>query len=106
MPSTYFARLPNWIRHSPKEGLTNIGKHAPGARAQVLVAVSGDDLVVEVVNTASAAGPAALPSSGLGLVGMRERVTLAGGTVVAGPTDDDGYRVRAVFPLRRNGDTR
>jgi signal transduction histidine kinase len=86
--------------------LTNIGKHAPGARAQVLVAVSGDDLVVEVVNTASAAGPAALPSSGLGLVGMRERVTLAGGTVVAGPTDDDGYRVRAVFPLRRNGDTR
>jgi signal transduction histidine kinase len=84
--------------------LTNIGKHAPVARAQVLVAVSGDDLVVEVVNTASAAGPAALPSSGLGLVGMR--VTLAGGTVVAGPTDDDGYRVRAVFPLRRNGDTR
>jgi signal transduction histidine kinase len=85
-----------------QEGLTNVGKHAPGARAQVVVDVSGDDLVVEVVNTAPADAPAALPSSGLGLIGMRERVTLAGGTVVTGPTDEGGYRVRAVFPLRQD----
>lgn len=82
-----------------QEALTNIGKHAPGARADISVTAWDGELVVEVCNPAATAAPTALPSSGFGLISMRERVSLAGGTVDAGPTDD-GYRVRAVFPLR------
>ena len=98
-----------------QEALTNAGKHAPGAAVRVRVRSTGDDLVVEVVNTAvpagvsgpaRAAGAAALPSSGYGLVGMRERVTLAGGAVRTGPTETGGYQVRAVFPGESGGASR
>jgi len=83
-----------------QEALTNIGKHAPGARATVAVAVRGDELTVEVIDSGAHGRVPAheLPSSGFGLVGMRERVALAGGTVHTGPYRD-GFRVRAVFPL-------
>ncbi|GAB3582137.1 histidine kinase [Amycolatopsis endophytica] len=86
-----------------QEALTNIGKHAPGARARVAVAVRGDELAVEVADDGSGARPPAheLPSSGFGLVGMRERVGLAGGTVHTGRSGD-GFLVRAVFPLVRD----
>jgi signal transduction histidine kinase len=81
-----------------QEALTNAGKHAPGARVAVSVSMAGDELVVEVTNTRPTSPRSALPGSGYGLVGMRERVALAGGEVDTGPQDDDGYRVRATFP--------
>lgn len=85
-----------------QESLTNALKHA--APGRVTVAVERFDDRIEVrVNSAygDRDGPRA-PGSGAGLVGMRERVALIGGTFRAGPEDRDGdkvWRVAAVLPL-------
>jgi signal transduction histidine kinase len=92
-----------------QEALTNVNKHAHGSRARVTLTATGDGLAVEVANTRpEGRAPLAteLPSSGYGLVGMRERVALAGGTVRAGHTDDGGFLVHAVFPPRFDGEPR
>lgn len=78
-----------------QEALTNAAKHAPGVRVTVQVVAQGDELVVEVTNPRSAA-PAAVPGSGFGLLGMRERVSLAGGQLETGWVDGV-FRVRARF---------
>ena len=62
------------------------------------VEIGPDGLAVEVVN-ARGGGTTAVEGSGYGLIGMRERVTLAGGTLQVGRTTEDGYRVRAEFPV-------
>ena len=82
-----------------REGLTNAHKHARGAAASVMV--TGDakaGLRVEVVNCASVFTTTLLPGSGAGLLGLRERVTLLGGTLDAGPTDAGGWRLVAWLP--------
>jgi signal transduction histidine kinase len=53
---------------------------------------------VEVVNDAPAQPPLAAPGGGHGLVGMRERVSLFGGSFSAGPRPSGGFAVRAGFP--------
>nr|WP_043237384.1 histidine kinase [Streptomyces violaceusniger] len=113
-----------------QEALTNVRKHAPGARVTVRVndAEAAKDaaqqakgaaqeakgaaqeaarkaeetrgLRVEVRNgppDASAVAPG-LPGGGHGLVGLRERAQLLGGTLEAGPTEEGGFVVRADFP--------
>ncbi|HEY0638771.1 MAG TPA: histidine kinase [Pseudonocardiaceae bacterium] len=87
-----------------QEALTNVRKHASGAPATVTVGRQGSALTVEVINTAPTSGngqhsAARLPSGGHGLVGLRERASMLGGAVTAGPTVDGGYRLRASFPL-------
>ena len=66
-----------------QEGLTNVRKHAPGVTALVRVAGSpADGLSIRISNPARSPVPAntaALPSSGLGLIGLTERAMLAGG---------------------------
>ena len=83
-----------------QEALTNIGKHASGAAAQVrVIGGPGEGLGVSVRNqqpSQVAAGPA-LPGSGSGLLGLQERVTLAGGTLVHGPNGGD-FVVEAELP--------
>jgi signal transduction histidine kinase len=81
-----------------QESLTNAGKHAPHAAVDVRLAVTGDRLAVEVVNRLTPHG-SAVPGSGYGLVGMRERVELAGGDLRTGPTGDGRFRVLAGFPV-------
>ncbi|WP_406636351.1 sensor histidine kinase [Amycolatopsis sp. WGS_07] len=81
-----------------QEALTNAAKHAPGTAIDVRLSTSDDDLVVEVANPL--ADSAGLPGAGYGVIGMRERVTLTGGTLHAGPDGAGSYRVRAAFPLR------
>ncbi len=87
-----------------QEALTNIRKHAPGARARVRVRCAAG-LHVEVHNTAPGRLPArpALPGGGHGLVGLRERAHLLGGDFHAGPAPDGGFTVRAVFPVGWTG---
>ncbi|MFR9731253.1 sensor histidine kinase [Saccharopolyspora sp. MS10] len=80
-----------------QEALTNAGKHAPGSPVRTRVAAEEDCLVVEVVN-GRGGGATVVEGSGYGLIGMRERVTLAGGTLQVGRTEGGGYRVRAAFP--------
>ncbi len=83
-----------------QEALTNVHKHAPGARARVRLAHRDGELAVQVENGPSEGGAAdaGLPSGGNGLVGMRERVTALGGVFVSGPTEAGGFRVSAVLP--------
>ncbi|MFI0981382.1 sensor histidine kinase [Streptomyces sp. NPDC021093] len=86
-----------------QEALTNVHKHAPGAKTWVRIAHrDGTEIAMQVENAASDADAptAGLPSGGNGLVGMRERVQTLGGVFVAGPTDPGGFRVSAVFPVR------
>ena len=83
-----------------QEALSNVVRHAAGAATTVEVRFEDGSVVVTVVNAAPerAGAPPEPEGAGLGLVGMRERVVIAGGTLEAGPTDEGGYRVRAVLP--------
>lgn len=86
-----------------QEALTNVAKHAPGTLATVRVAgAPGDELRVCVRNRASVdpAGASPLPGSGSGLIGLLERVTLAGGTLVHGPDASGDFVVEASLPWR------
>ncbi|POX41592.1 sensor histidine kinase [Streptomyces sp. Ru73] len=83
-----------------QEALTNVHKHAPGAKVRVRLAHRDGEVAVQVENGPSERGAAdaGLPSGGNGLVGMRERVTGLGGVFVSGPTEAGGFRVSAVLP--------
>ena len=84
-----------------QEALTNVVKHAPGARATVDVAVSGKDVRIEVVDDGTrpgGRGPGVVP--GHGIVGMRERIGAFGGSLTAGPCRGGGFRVLAEVPVK------
>jgi signal transduction histidine kinase len=105
-----------------QEALTNVVKHAPGARAAIDLAVSASHVRLEVADDggpAGGAGPvgdggpacdrspasepprakAYSPGTGQGIVGMRERIGAFGGRLAAGPGADHGYRVIAEIPI-------
>lgn len=82
-----------------QEALSNALRHAPGAAIEVTTAVEGEGVTVRVVNSAAEGGAEPAPGSGLGLAGIRERVTALGGTVEAGPTAEGGFAVVASLPL-------
>ncbi|OIK01505.1 sensor histidine kinase [Streptomyces colonosanans] len=88
-----------------QEALTNVHKHAGGAKTHVRLAHRSAEIAMQVENepppepgSAKAVG---LPSGGNGLLGMRERVGALGGVFVSGPTDAGGFRVSAVIPAER-----
>jgi signal transduction histidine kinase len=80
-----------------QESLTNTRKHAGlAATAAVRLQYEHDGLIVQVTDDGIST-PSGEPS-GLGLAGMRERIEMYGGTVVAGPLPGGGFRVRAWLP--------
>ena len=86
-----------------QEGLTNARKHAPGTAVDVSVAVEGGRLVVSVISRRPVgvpvgAGSERLPGAGTGLVGLAERVALAGGTLEHGPDAAGEFVLRASLP--------
>ena len=84
-----------------QEALTNVHRHAANAATEVGVRYGREELEVAVRNARPADGPhpgLALAGGGHGLVGLRERVTLLGGTFQAGPRLDGGFEVRASIP--------
>ncbi|MEV6562372.1 histidine kinase [Nocardia sp. NPDC051756] len=82
-----------------QEGLTNARKHSPGAAVRVRIdGGPGQDLIVDVGNSAPRQPGLALPSSGYGLLGLAERAELVGGTLDYGPDSTGGFRLRAVLP--------
>ncbi|WP_399096870.1 sensor histidine kinase [Streptomyces sp. BBFR2] len=98
-----------------QEALTNVRKHAPGARVLVRIdpleapdaaepvdTVDAGGLRVEIRNGPpdASAAPPALPGGGHGLVGLRERAQSLGGTLETRHTADGGFVVRARFPYR------
>ncbi|MER5556295.1 sensor histidine kinase [Streptomyces sp. NPDC002793] len=82
-----------------QEALSNVLRHAPGARARVEMGYHSTALTVRVVN--SAPGTPAAPAEGLGhgLLGMRERAAMLGGDLAHGPTPGGGFEVVATLPL-------
>jgi signal transduction histidine kinase len=81
-----------------QEALTNTVKHAAGAPAKVALYYGEKQLSVSVVDTGGRPGPGAAAGNGHGLIGLRERVALYGGGLVAGPRLGGGYRVAARIP--------
>ncbi|NUT50767.1 MAG: two-component sensor histidine kinase [Saccharothrix sp.] len=92
--------LPVKVSHAAyriaQEGLTNANKHAPGASVQVTVKYEPDALVVEVRNNPPRAKQSG--AGGFGLVGLGERVRLAGGVLHVGELPTGGFRIAAVLP--------
>jgi signal transduction histidine kinase len=84
-----------------QEALTNALKHAGEASARVLVRYEADALEVEIVDDGRGMPEDGSPAGGQGLIGMRERVQLFGGTLDAGPKPSGGFLVRARLPVTR-----
>lgn len=82
-----------------QEALTNVVKHAAGSSATVRVDYGTDRLSIEVTDTGGTHPASADAGSGRGLVGLRERLALYGGTLDAGPRIRGGYRLNAVIPV-------
>jgi signal transduction histidine kinase len=82
-----------------QECLTNVVKHAGARRVRIVVRRTARDLEVEVLDDGPGLGEG-LPEGGHGLLGMRERVGVYGGSLEAGPADPGpGFRVHARLPL-------
>ncbi|MGY3062788.1 signal transduction histidine kinase [Streptomyces sp. TE3672] len=83
-----------------QECLTNVLRHSGTVPVRVRIAVTGGRLELEVTNPLNdpAADPAAVPGSGIGLRGIRERAALLGGRAETGPHEGK-WRVRARLPL-------
>lgn len=82
-----------------QEALTNTVKHAAGARATVVVEYTADRLRIEVTDTGGKPGASAATGNGRGLIGLRERLAVYGGTLQTGHRLTGGYRVTAQIPL-------
>jgi signal transduction histidine kinase len=83
-----------------QEALTNTLRHAGATRADVTVRYGADEIGVEVVDDGSGSTPDATEvTTGHGLVGMRERAALLGGTIEVGAAPGGGFRVHAELPL-------
>lgn len=82
-----------------QEAITNVIKHAPGAAGSVLVRSDSRRLELRVDNGHGTGGvDASHPGAGYGLIGMRQRAQLYGGSIDAGPCRG-GFAIHAVFPL-------
>lgn len=92
-----------------QEALSNVIRHAPGASVQVEFNVEVGMLAVSVVNSRSAVGAIMAqldkgPHVGQGLIGMRERADIVGGSVVCAATANGGFSVTARLPLSASPD--
>lgn len=84
-----------------QEGLTNARKHAPGAAVDVAITDDGAEELVVTVATRAPVGVvagSALPGAGTGLIGLTERVALAGGRLEHGPDASGDFVLRATLP--------
>lgn len=79
-----------------QEALSNVRKHAGGGRCAVTVRADSTEIRVEVLDNGTRQE---VSSGGHGLIGMRERILMYGGTFSAGPVPEGGFAVRAVVPL-------
>ncbi len=91
----------NLLRIS-QEALTNAARHAPGADVRVELTYEHESTTLRVRNGPATREVTAGVGSGMGLIGMRERAALLGGTITAGPVTEGpeagGWQVEAVIP--------
>ena len=82
-----------------QEGLTNARRHAPGQPVTLVVSTNGDAALIEIRNPGGLDSTSVLSSSGAGILGMTERVRLAGGRLDHGMRNGEFY-LRAALPRR------
>lgn len=96
-------RLPSTVERAAyrvvQEALTNVHKHAGRVPAHVTLRFTPDQLDVTVVNSAPGSRAEPMPGSGSGLVGLRERVELLGGTLQAHRRANGEFEVHARIPV-------
>lgn len=85
------------------ECLVNVARHAGDVPAIVRLRHADGGVHVTVSNDAPAIERVAAPGTGIGLIAIRERAELLGGTVHAGPAEDGGFMVRAFVPYQIPG---
>ncbi|MEU3342959.1 histidine kinase [Streptomyces sp. NPDC006668] len=91
------------VYRTVQEAITNVRKHAPGARADVRLWHDAQRFGVTVTNTAPTRPCVALPSARhglIGLIGLRERAELLNGTLTSEPTPHGGYEIELQAPTR------
>ncbi|MER5964501.1 histidine kinase [Streptomyces sp. NPDC002057] len=101
-PPTLSPLIERGVYRVVREALTNATKHAPGSTVRVRIAHDRDHdrTHVRIVNALPVPGPSPTPpGGGHGLAGLRERVTVLGGTLRTGPYED-GFHVSATLPHR------
>ncbi|MEO3746418.1 sensor histidine kinase [Plantactinospora sp. B5E13] len=81
-----------------QESLTNVVKHANAGHCQVTVRGRDGGVHIEVLDDGRPSRSAGRPTGGQGLIGMRERVTMYGGTLSTGPRPEGGFQVVAEIP--------
>ncbi|KAA8889005.1 sensor histidine kinase [Nocardia colli] len=106
-PVDYPALLQTTVYRIVQEALTNVVKHAHTDRARIEIRHAPHELTVSVEDDGPVAEAADRPDgsgSGLGLIGMRERVSLFGGRFEAGSRPEGGFAVAAYFPIDEDAD--
>jgi len=86
------------VRRVAQEALTNVRKHAPGAKVQLRLAYGEHQVTLDVRDSGGATGELTATGGGYGLLGMRERAELLGGSLDAGP-DEEGFTVTLKVPV-------
>jgi signal transduction histidine kinase len=82
-----------------QEALTNVIKHAQAATARVRIGYGPDAVTIDVTDDGTAQTASDAPA-GHGLIGMRQRAQVFGGTITAGPAPGGGWQVRAELPAQ------
>ncbi|MFJ8587870.1 sensor histidine kinase [Streptomyces sp. NPDC093595] len=100
LPADISTTAQRTVYRTVQEALTNVRKHAPGARADVHLWHDAHHFGVTVTNTAPTRPTVALPSARHGLIGLRERAELLDGTLTAEPTPEGGYEIELRAPAR------
>ncbi|MEU7342018.1 histidine kinase [Streptomyces sp. NPDC007074] len=86
------------VRRVAQEALTNVRKHAPGAKVHVRLEYGEHEVTLAVRDSGGAPGQLGASGAGYGLLGMRERAELLGGSLEAGP-DEEGFVVTLKVPV-------
>jgi len=86
------------VRRVAQEALTNVRKHAPGAKVRVRLEYGEHQVTLVVRASGGPPGALAGAGAGYGLLGMRERAELLGGSLEAGP-DEEGFVVSLKVPV-------
>ncbi|MBX6722289.1 MAG: sensor histidine kinase, partial [Dactylosporangium sp.] len=86
-----------------QEALTNVVAHSAATRCRVVVHVGRREVTIEVTDPGPPRRTRPAAEGGYGLIGMRERALLYGGTFQAGPDRDGGFRVSARLPYESAG---
>jgi signal transduction histidine kinase len=86
------------VRRVAQEALTNVRKHAPGAKVRLRLSYGEHQVTLDVRDSGGSPGELAAAGAGYGLLGMRERAELLGGSLEAGP-DEEGFVVTLKVPV-------